>query len=170
MSFATTSARSSWVELRNHGQVEKPADCLISESLSRIWHHNNYFLGCAVTWMTFIMNHIIFNSKSISPLQHDFFLVSGVTWIINIRSDRIQTDNRDDDKNMADLQFDLSKKTGCICCEIANVRTIILMFGTVLYLIIANTIVWVFYLHALYLTGPAFKNFFLWPGVPVQSL
>ena len=29
--------------------------------------HHDYFLGCAVTWMMFIINHIVFNVKWISP-------------------------------------------------------------------------------------------------------
>ena len=48
----------------------------------------------------------------------------------------------------------MSKKTVCICCKVAHVRTLILLFGTVLYSIVANTDdpVWAFYLQVLYLT------------------
>ena len=103
--------------------------------------HHDYFLGCAVTWMTFIINHIVFQVNWISPSSmRSLWRGFKFRW--------------HDSKNKPYFKFDLAKKTVRICNKVAHIRTLILLFGTVLYPIIADTNdpVWVFYLQVLYLT------------------
>ena len=103
--------------------------------------HHDYFLGCAVTWMTIITNRIVFDLKWISASSMKSL------W-------RRFKFHGHDSKNRPYFKFDMSKKTVRICNKVAHVRIFILLFSTVLYPVIVNTAdpVWVFYLQVLYLT------------------
>ena len=103
--------------------------------------HHDFFLGCAVTWMTIITNRIVFDLQWISASSMK------TLW------KRFKFRGHDT-KNRPYFKFDMAKKTVRICNKVAHVRAFILLFSTVLYPVIGNTAdpVWVFYLQVLYLT------------------
>ena len=103
--------------------------------------HHDFFLGCAVTWMTMIINRIVFGLRWISASS-----LRSLWKAFKFRGH--------DAKNRPYFKFDMSKQTVRICNKVAHVRTLILLFSTVLYPVIENTEdpVWVFYLKVLYLT------------------
>ena len=103
--------------------------------------HHDFFLGCAVTWMTIITNRIVFDLQWISASS-----MKSLWKRFKFRGH--------DSKNRPYFKFDMAKKTVRICNKVAHVRTFILLFSTVLYPVIGNTAdpVWVFYLQVLYLS------------------
>ena len=102
---------------------------------------HDFFLGCAVTWMTIIVNRIVFDLQWISPMS------------LRNRWKRFKF-RREDCRNRAYFKFDYGKKEIKICNKVAHTRHLILMFSTVLYSKVENPVhpVWQFYLKVLHLT------------------
>ena len=102
---------------------------------------HDFFLGCAVTWITIIVNRIVFDLQWISPMS------------LRNRWKRFKF-RREDCRNRAYFKFDYGKKEIKICNKVAHTRHLILMFSTVLYSKVENPVhpVWQFYLKVLHLT------------------
>ena len=102
---------------------------------------HDFFLGCAVTWMTIIVNHLVFQLQWVSPST------------LKTLWKRFKF-RRQDAKNRAYFKFDIQKKEIKICNKVAHVRHLILLFSTVLYSKVQNPRepVWQFYLKVAHLT------------------
>ena len=100
-----------------------------------------FFLGCAVTWMTIIIQRIVFELQWISALA------------LKSRWKRFKFRGHDV-KNRAYFKFDMVKKEVKICNKVAHVKHLILLFAIVLYSKVVDPAnpVWKFYLKVAHLT------------------
>ena len=102
---------------------------------------HDFYIGCALHWMVFIINQIVFQLKWLSPS-------------LMIAAWKRMKFVKEDSRNRPYMKFDTAKKTVKLCSKVSQIKCLVHSFSIVLYPFIRDTNqpVWKFYLNLLQLS------------------
>ena len=102
---------------------------------------HDFYIGCALHWMGFIINKIVFELNWLSPST----MIAAWKRIKFVK---------EDSRNRPYMKFDTAKKTVKLCSKVSQIKCLIHCFSIVLYPFIRDTkhLLWKFYLILLHLS------------------